>query len=267
MNIKTEDEIQKMRIAGRIAAATLEMIGPHVQAGITTDELNTLCHNFIVHEKGAIPASLNYQGFPKSVCTSVNQQICHGIPGPRQLKNGDTLNIDVAVIKDGYYGDTSKMFFVGKSSILMERLVQVTQECLYLAISIVKPGVSLGEIGAIIQDHAHLNHFTVVREFCGHGLGTVFHDEPNVLHYRTGSKETLPEGLTFTIEPMINAGTRYMKILPDGWTAVTKDHKPSAQWEHSILVTKTGCEILTLRQEEDIDFIMNIQQTLHSRKK
>lgn len=263
MNIKTEAEIQKMRVAGRIAAETLEMIGQHVQAGITTEELDKICHDFIVNEKGAIPAALNYQGFPKSVCTSVNHQICHGIPGPKKLKNGDALNIDVAVIKDGYYGDTSKMFFVGKPSVLNERLVQVTQECLYLAISIVKPGIRLGDIGAIIQEHAHANRFSVVREFCGHGLGTTFHDEPNVLHYgKAGTGEALPEGLTFTIEPMINAGTRHMKTLPDGWTAVTKDRKPSAQWEHTLAITKTGCEILTLREEEDLDFILNIKNTL-----
>lgn len=263
MNIKTEAEIQKMRIAGRIAAETLEMIGQYVQAGVTTAELDQICHDFIVNEKGSIPAALNYQGFPKSVCTSVNHQICHGIPGPRKLKNGDAINIDVAVIKDEYYGDTSKMFFVGKPNVLTERLVKVTQECLYLAISLVKPGVRLGDIGAIIQKHAEANRFTVVHEFCGHGLGKIFHDDPNVLHFgKAGTGEELPEGLTFTIEPMINAGSRHMKILPDGWTAVTKDHKPSAQWEHSLLITKDGCEILTLREEEDLDFIFNIKNML-----
>jgi methionyl aminopeptidase len=243
------------------------MIGPHVQPGITTDALNTLCHDFIVNEQHAIPAPLNYGGgdgvppFPKSICTSVNHQICHGIPGPKILRDGDCINIDVTVIKDGYHGDTSKMFVVGEPSILTKKLIKITQECLYLAISLVKPGIHTGDIGAIIQAHAEKNRFSVVREFCGHGLGRVFHENPNILHYgKAGAGQVLEEGLTFTIEPMINAGTRYMKILPDGWTAVTKDKKNSAQWEHSLLITPTGCEVLTLRKEEDMDFIMAIQK-------
>lgn len=269
MKIKNDQEVQKMRIAGRAAAEVLDMITPHVQAGVTTEALDKLCHDYIVDQLKSIPAALNYGGspgvapFPKSVCTSVNHQICHGIPGPKILKNGDCINIDVAVIKDGYYGDTSKMFIVGEASILVRNLVRVTQECLYIGISLVKPGVRLGDIGAAIQAHAEKNRFSVVREFCGHGLGTVFHENPNVLHYgKTGTGATLEEGLTFTIEPMINAGKRHMKILPDGWTAVTKDRKPSAQWEHSLMVTQDGCEIFTLRDEEDLDYIFNIRERL-----
>lgn len=251
ITIKTPDEIEKMRIAGKLAAQTLEMIGPHVQAGITTDELNTLCHNYIVNDLQAIPAPLNYKGFPKSICTSINHVICHGIPGPKKLKDGDIINIDITVIKDGYHGDTSKMFFVGKSSVLAERLVRITQECLYLGIAQVKPGAHFGDIGAVIQEHAEKNHFSVVREFCGHGIGQIFHEPPNVLHYGVrGTGERIEAGMCFTIEPMINAGKRQMKMLPDGWTAITKDHSLSAQWEHTLLVTNTGVEVLTKRQEE-----------------
>ncbi len=201
----------------------------------------------------AYPASPGYKGFPKSVCTSLNHVICHGIPGPRELKKGDILNIDVIVRKDGYHGDTSKMFFLGEPSILAKRLVTVTQECLYLGIELVKPGVHLGDIGAAIQAHAEKNRFTVVREFCGHGVGKNIHDDPQILHYgKAGTGEIITPGMIFTIEPMINAGKRDLKILPDGWTVVTKDHKLSAQWEHTILVTETGHEILTLRKEETI---------------
>jgi methionyl aminopeptidase len=251
--IKTPDDITKMRIAGRLASEVLEMIGSFVKAGVTTDELNTICHNYIVNEQNAIPAPLNYRGFPKSICTSVNHQICHGIPGSRQLKEGDIINIDVTVIKDGYHGDTSKMFIIGKGSILAERLVRVTQECLYLGIEQVKPGARLGDIGFAIQQHAEKNRFSVVREYCGHGIGQVFHEEPNVLHYgKEGTGDELLPGMIFTIEPMINAGKRDTKLLPDAWTVVTKDHSLSAQWEHTILVTDTGYDVLTKRKEEHI---------------
>ncbi len=254
IQIKTPEEIEKMRVAGKLAADVLEMIEPHVVAGVTTDELNTICHNYIVETQQAIPAPLNYRGFPKSICTSINHVVCHGIPGPKALKNGDIINIDVTVIKDGYHGDTSKMYFVGKPSVLASRLVRITQECLYIGIDLVKPGVQLGDIGAAIQQHAEKNHYSVVREFCGHGIGSTFH-EPDfqVLHYgKPGTGLTLEPNMTFTIEPMINAGKRYIKVLPDDWTAVTKDRKLSAQWEHTILVTDTGHEIFTLRSEEVI---------------
>lgn len=251
--IKTAADIEKMRIAGRLAAEVLEMIEPHVKAGVTTDDLNTICHDYIVNVQKAIPAPLNYNGFPKSICTSLNHVVCHGIPGPRKLKDGDIINIDVTVIKDGYHGDTSKMFFVGKPSVLAERLVKLTQECLYLGIKEVKPGAHLGDIGAVIQEHAEKNRFTVVREYCGHGIGTIFHEAPNVLHYgKRGTSLRLEPGMIFTIEPMINAGKRDVKLLPDHWTVVTKDHSLSAQWEHTILVTETGYEVLTKRKEEII---------------
>lgn len=249
--IKTPVEIQKMRVAGKLAAEVLEMIEPYVKPGITTDKLDKLCHDYIVNVQKAIPAPLNYRGFPKSICTSVNHQVCHGIPGPRVLKNGDIINIDVTVIKDGYHGDTSKMFFVGKPSILAQRLSCVTQECLYLGIRLIKPGTYLGDIGAAIQEYAEAEGFSVVREYCGHGIGRLFHEELQVLHYgKKGTGVKLVPGMTFTIEPMINAGKRFVKQLPDGWTAVTKDHSLSAQWEHTLLVTDTGYEVLTKRQEE-----------------
>lgn len=253
IHINSPAEIEKMRIAGRLAAEVLEMITPHVVPGITTEALDKICHDYIVDVQDAYPASLGYKGFPKSVCTSVNHVICHGIPGSRELKKGDILNIDVIVRKDGYHGDTSKMFFLGEPSVLAKRLVTVTQECLYLGIELVKPGVHLGDIGAAIQAHAEKNRFSVVREFCGHGVGTKIHDDPQILHYgKAGTGEIIKPGMIFTIEPMINAGKRDLKILPDGWTVVTKDHKLSAQWEHTILVTETGHEILTLRKEETI---------------
>tara|TARA_R110001592_G_scaffold168705_1_gene404971 strand:+ start:444 stop:1229 length:786 start_codon:yes stop_codon:yes gene_type:complete len=252
VSIKTADEIQKMRVAGRLAAEVLEMIEEHVVAGVTTDKLNSICHDYIVNTQNAIPAPLNYKGFPKSICTSVNHVICHGIPSDKKtLKNGDTINIDITVIKDGYHGDTSKMFFIGKPSIAAERLCKITQECLYKGINLVKPGTKLGDIGEIIQKHAESNYYSVVREYCGHGIGAVFHEEPQVMHYgKAGTGLTLKEGMTFTIEPMINQGKRHCKLLPDEWTVVTKDHKLSAQWEHTILVTAEGFEILTLREEE-----------------
>jgi len=251
ITIKTPDEIAKMRVAGRLAAEVLEMIGPFVRPNITTEELNQLCHDFIVNNQKAIPAPLNYRGFPKSICTSVNHQVCHGIPGARKLSEGDIVNIDVTVIKEGYHGDTSKMFVVGKPSILADRLIKITQECLYLGIAQVKPGAHFGDIGAVIQNYAEKNRFSVVREYCGHGIGKNFHEAPNVLHYgQPGTGEELLPGMIFTIEPMINAGKRFVKLLPDGWTVVTKDHSLSAQWEHTILVTETGFEVLTKRSEE-----------------
>ncbi|WP_019674886.1 type I methionyl aminopeptidase [Arsukibacterium perlucidum] len=253
-NIKTAAEIEKMRIAGRLAAEVLEMIGPHVKAGVTTDELNTLCHDYIVNEQQAVPAPLNYHGFPKSICTSVNQVICHGIPNDKALKEGDIVNIDITVIKDGYHGDTSKMFVVGKPSIMAERLIRVTQECLYLALKLVKNGVRLGDIGHAIQQHAEKHSYSVVREYCGHGIGAVFHEDPQVLHYgKPGTGEVLKTGMCLTIEPMINAGGRHSKMLKDGWTVVTKDRSLSAQFEHTLLVTDDGCEILTLRSDETLE--------------
>ena len=258
--IKTTSEIEKMRIAGRLAADVLQMIGPFVKKGVTTDELNQICHDYIVNEQQAIPAPLNYgqPPFPKSICTSVNHVICHGIPADKSLKDGDIINIDVTVIKDGYHGDTSKMFVVGKPSIMAERLIRVTQESLYMAIKLVKPGVRLGDIGNIIQQHAESHNYTIVREYCGHGIGANFHEEPQVVHYgKPNTGEILEEGMCFTIEPMINAGQRYSKVLPDRWTVVTKDRSLSAQWEHTLLVTKDGVEILTLRDDEQIDRIIS----------
>lgn len=255
--IKTPAEIEKMRIAGRLAADVLEMIRPFVKNGVTTDELNTICHDYIVNVQQAIPAPLNYHGFPKSICTSVNQVICHGIPADKKLKDGDIINIDITVIKDGYHGDTSEMFVVGQPSIMAERLIRVTQECLYLALKIVKNGVRLGDIGHVIQQHAEKHSYSVVREYCGHGIGAVFHEDPQVLHYgRPGTGEVLKTGMCLTIEPMINAGQRHSKMLSDGWTVVTKDRSLSAQFEHTLLVTDTGCEILTLRSNENLDRIL-----------
>ena len=241
--IKNSEEIAKMRIAGRLAAEALEMILPFVKPGITTEDLDRLIHDHIVNEQQAIPASLHYNGFPKSVCTSVNHQVCHGIPDNRKLKDGDILNIDVTVNKDGFIGDTSRMYLIGKPSIRAKRLCKITQECLYLGIRMVKPGVRLGDIGAAIQRHAEKNHFSIVREFCGHGIGQEMHEDLQVLHYGSpGTGEVLVPGMTFTIEPMVNAGKRHIKILPDGWTAVTKDRSLSAQYEHTLLVTEDGYE-------------------------
>lgn len=249
--IKNTQAIEKMRVAGRLAASVLEMIIPHVQVGVTTDALNTLCHDFIVDELDAIPAPLNYKGFPKSICTSVNHVVCHGIPGDKKLKDGDIVNIDVTVIKDGYHGDTSRMFMLGKPSVLAERLVRVTQECLFLGIAAAKPGVHLEDIGAAIQAHAEGHHFSVVRDFCGHGIGLEFHEDPQVMHVGVAGRGPMLEpGMTFTIEPMINAGKYHTKTLGDGWTAVTKDRSLSAQWEHTLAITDSGCEVLTLRAEE-----------------
>ena len=256
VTIKTPEEIEKMRVAGRLAAEVLEMIQPFVKAGVSTGELNDICHKYITEEQDAIPAPLNYKGFPKSICTSVNQVICHGIPSDKKiLKNGDLINIDITVIKEGYHGDTSKMFFIGKPTSAAERLAKITQECMYKGIQLVKPGARLGDIGHVIQQYAESNYYSVVREYCGHGIGKVFHEEPQVMHYGTkGTGLTLKEGMIFTIEPMINQGKRHCKLLPDEWTVVTKDRKLSAQWEHTILVTADGFEILTLRNEERQNF-------------
>jgi methionyl aminopeptidase len=252
VSIKTADEIAKMRIAGRMAAEVLEMIEAYVQPGVTTEELDSLCHKYITQTQGAIPACLGYRGFPKSICTSVNQVICHGIPSDKKkLKNGDIINIDVTVIYEGYHGDTSKMYFVGEAPNHAERLVQVTQECLYKGIALVKPGARLGDIGHVIQQHAEANYYSVVREYCGHGIGSTFHEDPQVLHY--GKPDTgmaLQEGMCFTIEPMINAGKAQTKLKNDGWTVETRDGRLSAQWEHTLLVTATGVEVLTARKEE-----------------
>lgn len=251
ISIKTEDEIRKMRLAGRLAADVLCMIEPHVRPGVETGELDRICHDYIVNVQHAIPAPLNYHGFPRSICTSVNHQVCHGIPGDRALKKGDIINIDVTVIKDGYHGDTSKMFFVGDASVQARRLVQITYECMWRGIRAVRPGARLGDIGHVIQQYAESQHFSVVREYCGHGIGREFHEEPQVLHYgRPGTGVALEPGMIFTIEPMINAGGKDVRLLPDKWTVVTRDHSLSAQWEHTVLVTSESYEVLTLRPEE-----------------
>ncbi len=247
VTIKTPAEVEKMRIAGRLAAEVLRMIRPHVQPGITTDELDRICHDYIVNVQQAVPAPLNYKGFPRSICTSVNHQVCHGIPGDKKLKKGDIVNIDITVIKDGYHGDTSKMFYIGEPSIQAKRLVQITHECMLKGIAMVRPGTRLGDIGHAIQQHAEAHGFSVVREYCGHGIGREFHEDPQVLHYgQPGTGMELTPGMTFTIEPMINAGKREVKLLPDNWTVVTRDHSLSAQWEHTVLVTDKGHEVLTL---------------------
>ena len=253
IDIKTSADIAKMRVAGKLAAEVLEMIGEHVVAGVSTGELDSICHDFIVNAQKAIPAPLNYNGFPKSICTSINHVICHGIPSDeKSLKPGDIINIDVTVIKDGFHGDTSKMFFVGKTPDHAKRLVRVTQECLYKAIDLVRPGIKLGDIGHIIQQHGEAHNYSIVREYCGHGIGRVFHEDPQVLHYGAPNQGIeITEGMTFTIEPMLNAGTRHTKLsTKDGWTVTTKDRRLSAQWEHTLAVTSTGCEVLTRRSEE-----------------
>ncbi|MBV1881369.1 MAG: type I methionyl aminopeptidase [Pseudomonadales bacterium] len=252
ITFKTPDEIEKMRVAGRLAAEVVEMIEEYVIPGVSTGELDRICHDYMTNHQNAISACLNYHGFPKSICTSVNHVICHGIPSDEKiLKKGDIINIDITVIKDGFHGDTSKMFFVGKPSTLAERLVKNAEECLYKGIELVGPGVHLGDIGHVIQNHAENNRFSVVREYCGHGIGEGFHEEPQVLHYgKPGTREILEPGMCFTIEPMINAGKRHTKLLPDEWTVVTKDRKLSAQFEHTLLVTDNGHEVLTKRSEE-----------------
>ncbi|MFV2059550.1 MAG: type I methionyl aminopeptidase [Gammaproteobacteria bacterium] len=252
ISIKSPDEIVKMRIAGKLAADVLEMIEPHVKAGITTDELDSICHDYIVNEQNAIPAPLNYHGFPKSICTSVNHVVCHGIPANKRLKNNDIINIDITVIKDEYHGDTSKMFFIGEPSIEAKRIVKISHECLLLGIEQVKPGAHLGDIGYAIQHYAESQQCSVVREYCGHGIGRVFHEDPQVLHYGTaGTGEQLEAGMIFTIEPMINVGKRNVKLLKDEWTVVTKDRSLSSQWEHTILVTDSGYDVLTQRPDEN----------------
>jgi len=252
VTIKTPEEIEKMRVAGRLAAEVLDMIAPHIQPGVTTNELDRICHEYIVNEQDAIPAPLNYHGFPKSICTSINHVVCHGIPNDKPLKGGDVINVDITVIKDGYHGDTSKMFCVGKVPPHAKRLAEVAQECLYLGIKMVKPGVQLGDIGSAIQKHAEGNFYTVVREYCGHGIGKDFHEDPQALHYgKPNTGLALQPGMCFTIEPMVNAGKRHTKLSKrDGWTVETADKRLSAQWEHTLLVTEDGCEILTLRDEE-----------------
>ena len=253
IHIKSPEEIEKMRIAGRLAAEVLEMIEPHVKAGITTNELDKICHDYIVDEQDAIPAPLNYHGFPKSICTSVNHTVCHGIPSDKKLKKGDIINIDITVIKDGFHGDTSKMFYVGEPSIKAKRVSEIARECMVKGIKLVKPGTTLGDIGATIQQHAESNNCSIVREYCGHGIGLKFHEEPQVLHYgKAGSGVALEQGMTFTIEPMVNVGKRDVKVLPDEWTVITRDRSLSAQWEHTILVTADGFEVLTLRKDETI---------------
>jgi methionyl aminopeptidase len=249
--VKTAEEIEKMRVAGRLAAEVLDFITSHVRAGVTTGRLNDLCHDYMVRVQGTIPAPLNYappgyKPYPKSICTSVNHQVCHGVPGDRVLKHGDVLNIDITVIKDGFHGDSSRMFYVGEPSIQARRLVDVTYQCMWRGIAAVRPGARLGDLGSAIQAHAESHGFSVVREFCGHGIGKRFHEEPQVLHYgKAGTGLELRPGMIFTVEPMINAGKPAIRELADGWTIVTKDHSLSAQWEHTVLVSETGYEVLT----------------------
>ncbi|MDD5328414.1 MAG: type I methionyl aminopeptidase [Sulfuricella sp.] len=250
--IKTPEEIEKMRVAGRLAAELLDYIGPYVKAGVSTDELDKLCHDYTVNVQQAIPAPLNYapsghRPYPKSICTSVNHQVCHGVPSEKKLKSGDIVNIDVTTIKDGFHGDSSRMYYVGEPSIQARRLCETTLECMWLGIAAIKPGAHLGDIGQVIQKHAEARGYSVVREFCGHGIGREFHEEPQVLHYgKAGTGVELVPGMIFTVEPMINAGKRDIRQLGDGWSIVTKDHSLSAQWEHTVLVTETGYEVLTV---------------------
>ncbi|WP_286788028.1 MULTISPECIES: type I methionyl aminopeptidase [unclassified Pseudomonas] len=246
VSIKTPEEIAMARKAGKLAADVLAMIAEHVKPGVTTEELDRLCHDYIVNVQKAVPANIGYHGFPKTVCTSVNHVICHGIPSSETLKNGDIVNIDVAVIKDGWYGDTSRMYFVGEPSTQARRLVETTYEAMCAGIREVKPGATLGDIGHAIQTVAHRDGFSVVREYCGHGIGKVYHDEPQVLHFgNRGEGMKLRTGMMFTIEPMLNAGKHQTKTLGDGWTVITKDRSLSAQWEHMVVVTESGFEVLT----------------------
>lgn len=253
VTLKDSQQLEGMRAAGRLAGEVLEMIAPYVEVGISTEELDRICHDYIVNVQKCIPAPLNYRGFPKSICTSVNDVVCHGIPSPKKiLKNGDIINIDITVIKDGFHGDTSKMFHVGKPLPHAQRLVDVTQECLYLGIEQVRPGATLGDIGHVIQQHAEKNYYSIVREYCGHGIGEIFHEDPQVLHYgQPGTGLALQQGMTFTIEPMVNAGKRHVKLnKKDGWTVNTRDGRLSAQWEHTLAVTADGVEVLTARPDE-----------------
>jgi len=255
ITIKNPEEIELMRIAGRLAADVLQMIAPHVKSGVTTAALDQICHDYIVNVQQAIPANVGYKGFPKSVCTSVNNVICHGIPSDAKvLKDGDIVNIDVTVIKDGWYGDTSRMYVIGTPSVMAQRLVDVTREAMFRGIRTVRPGATLGDVGAAIQNYAESERFSVVREYCGHGIGRVYHEDPQVLHFgQAGEGLVLKPGMTFTIEPMINEGQRHTKVLPDGWTVVTKDRKLSAQWEHTVAVTQDSVEILTRLPGDDND--------------
>jgi len=252
ISIKDEQGIEGMRLAGRLASEVLDMLAPHIRPGVTTNDIDRLAHDHMVKVQGCVPAPLNYQPpgykpYPKSICTSINHQVCHGIPNDKPLKKGDIVNVDITVIKDGWHGDTSRMFVVGEGSIAAKRLCQITYEAMWHGILMVKPGARLGDIGHAIQKFAEGHGFSIVREFCGHGIGRVFHEEPQVLHYgQPGTLDELRAGMTFTIEPMINAGRRDIKELGDGWTIVTKDHSLSAQWEHTVLVTPTGYEVLTL---------------------
>ncbi|MFM1885079.1 MAG: hypothetical protein RL026_236 [Pseudomonadota bacterium] len=247
VTIKNAEDQQKMRVAGRLAADVLDMITPHVQPGVTTEELDRLCHDFIVQQQRAIPANLGYRGFPKTVCTSVNHVVCHGIPNDKRLKAGDIVNIDVTVIHEGFHGDTSRMYCVGKAPVQAERLVRVCEQAMWAGIRVVRPGAHLGDVGHAIQTLVEAERFSVVREYCGHGIGRIYHEDPQVLHYgQPGTGMMLQAGMTFTIEPMINAGRRHVRLMPDGWTVVTKDHSLSAQWEHTVLVTDSGFEVLTL---------------------
>lgn len=258
ITIKTPEEVEKMRVAGRLAAEVLEMIEEHVKPGISTGELDRLCHDYIVNTQHAISASLGYHGFPKSVCISINEVVCHGIPSDeRILKDGDIVNIDVTVIKDEYHGDTSKMFIAGKPTIQGERLCRITQESLYLALRMVKPGIRLRTLGREIQKFVEAQDFSVVREYCGHGIGKGFHEEPQVLHYDADDGGVvLQPGMAFTIEPMVNAGDYRIRSMKDGWTVKTKDRSLSAQYEHTIVVTENGCEIMTLRKDDTIPAIL-----------
>ena len=247
VTIKTPEELEKMRAAGRLAAEVLDMITEHVVPGVTTDELDRICHDYIVNVQRTVPANLNYRGFPKTICTSVNQVVCHGIPNDKRLKPGDIVNIDVTVIKDGFHGDTSRMYFAGKPPILAQRLTEACFEAMWRGIQTVRPGARLGDIGHAIQRFVEEQNYTVVREYCGHGIGRIYHEDPQVLHYgEPGTGLELKPGMTFTVEPMVNAGKRHVRLLNDGWTVVTKDHSLSAQWEHTVLVTDTGVDVLTL---------------------
>ena len=247
VTIKTPEEQQKMRIAGRLAAEVLDMIGEHVVPGVTTEELDRICHDYIVDVQRSVPANLNYRGFPKTICTSVNHVVCHGIPNDKRLKAGDIVNIDVTVIRDGFHGDTSRMYFAGKPPAHAQRLAETCFAAMWRGIEIVRPGAHLGDIGHAIQSFVEQQDYSVVREYCGHGIGRVYHEDPQVLHYgEPGTGLELKSGMTFTIEPMVNAGKRHVRLLPDGWTVITKDHSLSAQWEHTVLVTETGVDVLTL---------------------
>jgi len=251
VTIKTPEEQDKMRVAGRLAADVLDMIGEYVKPGISTAELDAICHRYITDTQDAVPAPLNYRGFPKSICTSVNHVVCHGIPGERVLKPGDAVNIDITVIKDGFHGDTSRMFFVGKPSVQAERLSSIAYEGMWLGIKQLAAGKHLGDVGHAVQQHVEKNRYSVVREYCGHGIGRVFHEDPQVLHYGSpGTGMELRSGMTLTVEPMVNAGKRHVRLLPDGWTVVTKDHQLSAQWEHTVLIKDDGYEVLTLGAEQ-----------------